>query len=180
MLVDRLDPVPDEVWIAVFAVATLLYGGVLLRRYRGMSTSDGRSRHEVPHFVECLAMLYMFLALPAGHATMVMPAEGSARWPALAFVLALLIFGHAVWTAIALTPLVVEPVPGQNAAPEPADLMPVLDTVHGGGLATAVTRRTEVATVPAAGRWSLRGPYLSEFCEIGMGVVMSYALLLML
>jgi hypothetical protein len=143
------------------------------------STLDNRVRHEVPHFVESCAMLYMFVAIPAGSDQMAMPDEGSARWPALAFGLALLIFGHAVWTAIALTPLVLEPVaqPDDDGR-QLAEITPGLFTVDGGPVATKVARRSEVVRAPV--RWSPGGPYLSEFCEIGMGVVMSYALLLML
>jgi hypothetical protein len=181
MLVDGLDPFPDSFWIAVFAIVTVLYAVVLVRRYRGLSILDDRSRHDVPHFVESLAMLYMYTAIPPGHTEMVMPAEGSARWPAVAFVFALLIFGHAVWTAIALTPLVLEPVVApEGPAPEPAEVAPGLNTVDGGAVATEVSRRSAVATMPMPGRWGLGGPYLSEFCEIAMGVVMSYTLLLLL
>ncbi len=178
MLVDRLDPLPDAFWIAVFAIMAVLYSGVLIRRYRGVSTSDLRSRHNVAHFVETVAMLYMFTAIPTGE--MVMPAEGSARWPALAFALALLIFGQAVWSAIALTPLVLEPVsPQYSPQPEPVEVAPGLNTVDG-GVVTEVARRTEVTTMAVPSGWSLGGPYLSEFCEIAMGVVMAYTLLLLL
>ena len=71
-------------------------------------------RFPVPHLIECVAMLYMLLAVPAlrpapGGAPMAMPgmgpSAGPAGFPALAVVLALFMLGYIVWATDRLTAL---------------------------------------------------------------------------
>jgi hypothetical protein len=110
MLEPRLSPVPDTVWLAVFAAAAAWFSWHAIRS-RGRS-GGRRCAHPAPHAVECGAMVFMLL--PAGRAAHglapAMPAmTGSsaavAGNPALALVLALFMLGYTLWTTDQLAAL---------------------------------------------------------------------------
>jgi hypothetical protein len=118
MLVPRLDPLPDSAWMAVFGIAAGWFGWRAVRaiRARGTGPSGGsRCRFPVPHLIECVAMLYMLLAVHGprpvrGGPAMAMPGMGAgagpaAGFPALALVLALFMAGYLVWTTDRLATL---------------------------------------------------------------------------
>ncbi|HEX9537447.1 MAG TPA: DUF5134 domain-containing protein [Streptosporangiaceae bacterium] len=108
MLVPRLSPLPGSVWEVVFGSAAVWFGWQAIRTRNGSAPGGWRCPHPVPHLVECIAMLYMLLALPgsrpagAGAGTP-MPGMGGSpgaagAFPALAVVLALFMVGYVVWT----------------------------------------------------------------------------------
>jgi hypothetical protein len=109
MLVPQLNPLWNSTgngaWEAVFGVTTAWFGWRLLRTARAPGAHYGVSHaHHGPHLVHSVAMLYMLLAIrtsgssaPAAAAMGGMGTGGTAtRFPVLALVLALALFGYAV------------------------------------------------------------------------------------
>jgi len=113
MLVPRLSPLPGSVWEAIFASAAVWFGWQAIRARGGSAPASWRCPHPVPHLVECVAMLYMLLAVPRSRpagagAGMSMPGMGGSpgatgAFPALAVVLALFMVGYVVWATDQLT-----------------------------------------------------------------------------
>src|SRR6202021_2998264 len=70
MLAPRLSLLPGSAWTAVFAVAGAWFAGQAIRGLRASSDArrrpqpGWRSAHPMPHLVECLAMIYMLVAVP--------------------------------------------------------------------------------------------------------------------
>ena len=97
-------------WEAVFAAAAGWFGWRFVRVRRGAPLSPWRCPQPVPHLVECGAMLYMYLAVPAVAAAAkgapgamgAMSATG-ARFSVLALALALFMFGYVAWVGDRLT-----------------------------------------------------------------------------
>ena len=99
-----------RLWEAVFAAAAGWFGWRFVRVRRGAPLSPWRCPQPVPHLVECGAMLYMYLAVPAVAAAAkgapgamgAMSATG-ARFSVLALALALFMFGYVAWVGDRLT-----------------------------------------------------------------------------
>jgi hypothetical protein len=53
------------VWVAGFGIAAAWFAWRVVQARRAAQQSPWRCPHPLPHLVECGAMLYMFLALPA-------------------------------------------------------------------------------------------------------------------
>src|SRR5215470_12165676 len=68
MLVSGLRTLPSAIWEVVFAAGAAWFGYRMLRARRGAQPSPWRSSHPLPHLVECGAMVFMFLILPASAA----------------------------------------------------------------------------------------------------------------
>ena len=68
MLVSGLRTLPSAIWEVVFAAAAVWFGYRMLQARRGAQPSPWRSSHPLPHLVECAAMVFMFLILPASAA----------------------------------------------------------------------------------------------------------------
>jgi hypothetical protein len=104
MFLPQLHLLPSNAWAVVFGAGAVWFAASAIR-LRSMAARSWQCRFPVPHLVECIAMLYMLLALPAGARTsgMAMPgmaAPGAAAgFPALALVLALFMLGYLLWTA---------------------------------------------------------------------------------
>jgi hypothetical protein len=100
MLVSGLRTLPSTLWEGVFAAGAAWFGYQTLRARQGAAPSPWRCFHTAPHLVECAAMLYMFLALPATvevRSTQAsMGAMPGSRFSFLALVLALLLLGSVV------------------------------------------------------------------------------------
>ena len=75
MLVSGLRTLPSAIWEVVFAAGAAWFGYRMLQARRGAQSSPWRSSHPLPHLVECAAMVFMFLILPAAAAA----ASGTAR-----------------------------------------------------------------------------------------------------
>ncbi len=100
MLVPGLRVLPAGLWEAVFVAGAAWFGGRTLRARRAAASSAWRCPHPAPHVVECAAMLYMFLALPAAGlrapvGAMSASAAGS-RFSFLPLLLALFLLGYVV------------------------------------------------------------------------------------
>ncbi len=112
MLVTGLRFGPAGLWEAVFAAAACWFGWRFMRVRRGLPMSQWRCPQPGPHLVECGAMLYMYLAVPAVAAAAKgaaakggmggMGASG-ARFSVLALVLALFMLGYVVRVSDRLT-----------------------------------------------------------------------------
>ena len=168
MLVSGLRTLPSAIWEVVFAAAAAWFGYRMLRARRGAQPTPWRSSHPLPHLVECAAMVFMFLILPAsaavGAATSGMSVTMTAtesRFSFLTLPLALFLFGYVVWLgdrvtmhapalALATAPAGGSGNPGSPGRPGPEPARPYL------------------------------APRCAAICKITMGITMGYMLILML
>ena len=164
MLVSGLRTLPSAIWEVVFAVAAVWFGYRMLQARRGAQPSPWRSSHPLPHLVECAAMVFMFLILPASAAVegtargMTMTATES-RFSFLTLPLAVYLFGYVVWLGDRVT----------LHAPAPALAVPTGDT------------RPAIGSGPGfAATQSYLAPRCAAICKITMGITMGYMLILML
>lgn len=147
-------------------------------------------RYPVPHLIECIAMLYMLLAVGGAQqgTGMAMPGMGTSPsategFPALAVVLALFMLGYVMWTTDQLASLARARTSTQ--APTGATQQRALVTAPAGGLAATTVGASEAQAAgmprpgPAASQARL-APGLAAFGKIAMGVTMGYMLILML
>jgi hypothetical protein len=172
MLVPRLSWLPDGAWEVVFGVATGWFGWQTLLSLRGcgrgrshgLAGSGVRAAHQAPHLLASGAMLYMFLAVSPGTAGAAGPAmagsavmggqsAGAIRFPLVAFIFAFALLGYVVWVTDRL----------------PA-LAPVSALRQAGGWPEA---DPQPRAVPVS-------PRLAACCEIVMGAVMGYMLIVLL
>ena len=177
MLVSGLrTPLPAGLWEGVFGVGAVWFGAQALRARRGPVTSPWRCLHATPHLVECGAMIYMFLLLPAAvvikngagamGALAVSPA--ASRFSFLALLMAVFLLGYVIWLADrlmlrspAVTPAA-PPLAAQLPVAQPLAAWPlvaqppvasVLATVLSGtptSASTSATPSAAAATAPAA------------------------------
>jgi hypothetical protein len=164
MLVSGLRTLPSAIWEVVFAAAAVWFGYQMLQARRGAQSSPWRSSHPLPHLVECAAMVFMFLILPASAAVegtargMTMTATES-RFSFLTLPLALFLFGYVVWLGDRVT----LHVPALALAAPTGDTRPAI----GSGPGFAATQ-------------SYLAPRCAAICKITMGITMGYMLILML
>ena len=157
MLVSGLRTLPSMIWEVVFAAGTAWFGYRMVQARRGARPSPWRTFHPLPHLVECVAMVFMFLILPAAAATrgMTMTATES-RFSFLTLPLAVFLFGYVVWLGDRVT-------------------------LH----APATALATGSGSGPGAGAGFAATPsFLAPRCaairKITMGITMGYMLILML
>jgi Domain of unknown function (DUF5134) len=193
MLVTGLRFGSAGLWEAVFAAAAGWFGWRFARVRRGAPVSPWRCPQPVPHLVECGAMLYMYLAVPAVAVAAKgasgemggMPATGG-RFSFLALVLALFLLGWAVRVADRLTvrtPAVpaaalASAVPVASGPQESGALMTAIVPAAGG------PETAGAASPGGSAEAGLRRPYLAPrcaaLCKIAMGITMGYTLILLL
>jgi Domain of unknown function (DUF5134) len=191
MLVSGLRaPLPAGLWEGVFGVGAVWFGAQALRARRGPATSPWRCLHATPHLVECIAMVYMFLLLPAAvvarsaigqvGAMAVSPTES--RFSFLALLMAVFLLGYVIWLGDRL----MLRSPALAAQPPPA---PALVTVPSAAATSAVTPATVSAAVTpdachachaAAPAARYLAPRCALLCKAAMGMTMGYMLILML
>jgi Domain of unknown function (DUF5134) len=108
MLEPELGVLPSVVWRVTFAAAAGWFGWRTLRARLGRSQHPMACAWPVPHFIECLAMLYMLgptSSLAAGKpgSRMTMPGMGgsglSGLGPVIPLLLVLSMAGYIIWTA---------------------------------------------------------------------------------
>jgi Domain of unknown function (DUF5134) len=190
MLVPQLDLLPAATWMVAFGTGAAWFGARALRS-RNQSRFSWQCRYPVPHLIECIAMLYMLLAVREARpgAGMAMPGMGTspstpAGFPALAVVLALFMLGYIMWTTDQLASLARAKtgVQGQAGAMQHRALV----TVPAGGQAAATAGAVDTSDatemprpIPAASQ-ALLAPGLAAFGKIAMGITMGYMLILML
>jgi hypothetical protein len=160
MLVSGLRTLPSAIWEVVFAAGAAWFGYHMLRARRGAQPSPWRSSHPLPHLVECAAMVFMFLILPASAAArgITMTATES-RFSFLTLPLALFLFGYVVWLGDRVT----LHAPALALAAPTGDTRPAI----GSGPGFATTQ-------------SYLAPRCAVICKITMGITMGYMLILML
>jgi hypothetical protein len=167
MLVSGLRTLPSAIWEVVFAAAAVWFGYRMLQARRGAQSSPWRSSHPLPHLVECAAMVFMFLILPASAAVegtargMAMTATES-RFSFLTLPLALFLFGYVVWLGDRVTlhaPALALATAPASAGPRPG---------YGSGSPSPEPARPYLA------------PRCAAICKITMGITMGYMLILML
>ena len=166
MLVSGLRTLPSAIWEVVFAAGAAWFGYRMLQARRGAQPSPWRSSHPLPHLVECAAMVFMFLILPAsaavGAATSGMRVTMTAtesRFSFLTLPLALFLFGYVVWLGDRVT----LHVPALAVAAPAGDTRSAI----GSGSGFAATQ-------------SYLAPRCAAICKITMGITMGYMLILML
>jgi hypothetical protein len=102
MFLPQLRLLPSSAWAVVFGAAGTWFAASAIR-VRTTAPCPWKCRFPLPHLVECVAMLYMLLALPARprRPAMAMPGMAgpgaAADFPALALVLALFMLGYLLW-----------------------------------------------------------------------------------
>jgi hypothetical protein len=171
MLLSGLRTLPSTIWEVVFAAGAAWFGYRMLQARRGAQPSPWRSSHPLPHLVECAAMVFMFLILPASAAvkaaaggmsgmSMTMTATES-RFSFLTLPLALYLLGYVVWLGDRVT----------LHAPALALAAPA-SSGYGSGSPTP-------DPTPGPARPFL-APRCTVICKITMGITMGYMLILML
>jgi hypothetical protein len=169
MLVSGLRTLPSAIWEVVFAAAAVWFGYRMLQARRGAQSSPWRSSHPLPHLVECAAMVFMFLILPASAAVegtargMTMTATES-RFSFLTLPLALFLFGYVVWLGDRVT----LHAPALALATAPASAGPRPGYGSGSGSPSPEPAHPYLA------------PRCAAICKITMGITMGYMLILML
>jgi hypothetical protein len=190
MLVPQLALLPRTAWMVVFGTGAAWFG-VRALRSRNHSRSRWQCRYPVPHLIECIAMIYMLLAVRGAQQKtgMAMPGMGTsprapAGFPALAVVLALFMLGYITWTTDQLASLARTrtTTPRQAGAPHHQALV----AVPSGSRAASMVRAADppdTAAMPeqvAPASQALLTPKLAAFGKIAMGITMGYMLILML
>ena len=163
--------------------------------WRCVSTAAGRALgrfrpHHVQHVLGCAAMVYMFAAVTTAaegaSGSGMSGMGGAARFPTLALVFALALFGYVVWTADRLPALarvsaLAAGLPWSRL-PRPCGRACRRSSLAGTAPAAA-GRYDGPAPTGTGATWSAGpplSPRLAACCEIAMGVTMGYALILML
>jgi hypothetical protein len=189
MLVPRLRVFWAGGWEVVFGLATVWFAWLALREYRHRAALGQFRPHHLQHVLGCGAMVYMFAAVTkvAPGSAMSGMGSGAGRFPTLALVLALALFGYVIWTADRLPGIA--PVSALAARVTPA--LAAGPALSGSVNPASLTTPASPAAAgfldggcggSGSGRFSLPplSPRLAACCEIAMGVTMGYALILML
>ncbi len=190
MLVPSLNLLPAATWMVVFGTGAAWFGASAAR-FQSQVRFSWQCRYPVPHLIECIAMLYMLLAVRGARqgADMAMPGMGtspgtSTAFPALAVVLALFMLGYVMWATDQLASL----ARASTTRPRQAGALQheTLVTVPSGGRAASMAGAAnppDTAVRPqqdAAASQALLAPKLAAFGKISMGITMGYMLILML
>ena len=186
MLVARLRILPAATWEVVFAAGAAWFAWQLVKSRRRTAAASWRCLHPAPHLVECVAMLYMFLAAAplTARAAAGMAGLAPSRFSVLALLMALFMVGYVVRVADRLplrTPAlaVASAIPGPMATPNPPDI-----PTPASATAPAIAPATASGPAPAGPVATTARPHLAPrcaaLCKIAMGLTMAYMLVLML
>jgi len=197
ILVPRLVPLPGPAqpggavwagaWSLVFGLATAWFAGRVALSYRATGRLRPAGSHHLPHLIMSGTMVYMLATVapadqPAGT---VMAATGPAvHFPLLALILAQFMVGYVMWTADRL------PTLARVSAWRPAAAVLAPATPGPVPALASSTAGRPVGTVPAA-PWPAGfssptaprpplSPRLASCCNIVMGLVMAYMLIVSL
>jgi Domain of unknown function (DUF5134) len=103
MLVPRLRVFWAGGWEVIFGAATVWFGWLAVREYRHRAALGRFRPHHAQHVLASAAMVYMFAAVTtaatAASGSGMSGLGGGARFPTLALVFAVALFGYVVWTA---------------------------------------------------------------------------------
>ena len=188
MLVPSLNLLPATTWMAVFGTGAAWFGACAARS-RSQARFGWQCRYPVPHLIECIAMLYMLLAVRGARlgTGMAMPGMGtspgtSAAFPALAVVLALFMLGYVMWATDQLASLAraktTTTIPAR--IPEQRALAAVPPGSRAASTAgTADTPHTAATEQQGSASRTLLTPKLAALGKIAMAITMGYMLILM-
>jgi hypothetical protein len=198
MLVPRLRVFWAGGWEVIFGAATVWFAWLAVREHRHRAALGRFRPHHAQHVLASAAMVYMFAAVgtaaTAASGTGMSGMGGGARFPTVALVFAVALFGYVVWTAdrlpamawvsalahapaVAAMPAVAVPVGGPGpAVAGPADGCPE----SADGCPAPADGCSASAGVGSAWSGPPLSPRLAACVEIAMGVTMGYALILML
>jgi hypothetical protein len=188
MLLPQLALLPGPAWMVVFGSGTAWFGACALRS-RPPSGSSWQCRYPVPHLIECIAMLYMLVALRGAQqgTGMAMPGMSTSSsaptvFPALAVVLALFMLGYVMWTTDQLASLAraSTPAAGLARSPQPRALAAVPAGGRPDGTAARPGAGGSLDQAPPPARPVLLAPRLAACGKIAMAITMGYMLILML
>jgi hypothetical protein len=143
MLASSLTTLPNDAWVAVFAVLAVWFGYRVVRDYQASGARALAVGHCAPHLVHSAAMVYMFAAQAApaaGGGMGGMTGMSTLHVPTLAFLFAFILIGYTIWDLDQLSSL----RPGLAAAVA-RGTSPALVSASAGAVGTTV------ASEPAAG-----------------------------
>jgi Domain of unknown function (DUF5134) len=193
-------------WAIVFGALAVWFGWRISRFYRSAGRLTPASAHHLPHLVMSGAMVYMLVAVSrpaagggtAGAMGMGAGAGSGIRFPLLAIVLAQFMAGYVMWAADRLPALAPVrawrpgPVLLAAASPEPSPVIQpagatapspappwAISSPADPQLADPQPARRPPVPVQRPGHPPL-SPRLAACCNIAMGVVMGYMLVIML
>ena len=189
MLVPQLNLLPATAWMVVFGTGAAWFGACAIRS-RSQARFSWQCRYPVPHLIECVAMLYMLLAVRGAQQGpgMAMPGMGTspgtpAGFPALAASPGPV---HARLHHVDHRPAGF-PGPGQDHHSQPARprssgrWSPSQSAGRPTSMASAGhTRHRRMPRQDATASQALLAPKLAAFGKIAMGITMGYMLILML
>jgi hypothetical protein len=193
-------------WAIVFGAFAVWFGWRISRFYRAAGRLTPASAHHLPHLVMSGAMVYMLVAVTrpamgggtAGAVGMGAGAASGIRFPLLAIILAQFMAGYVMWAADRLPALApvrawrpgLVPVPAATPAPSPV-VQPAAAAGPSPALPPAITssadlqpaypQPAEPSPLPAQRPdHPPLSPRLAACCNIAMGIVMGYMLVIML
>jgi hypothetical protein len=204
MFVPGLSILPVAAWETVFAAGALWFGWRVsqgrrggraghsgLNRYRGLARYRGLvgcyCRYPVPHFVDCVAMMYMLWAVgglrsaSAASGGAMAGAMSGVRLPVLGLGLALCICAYVVWLADRAPLLASVPAPAAGSLPtgSPRAGSAARSSFAGASLEDHSLAGSSLAggsaPAPLAER-ALLAPRTATCCKIAMGVAMGVML----
>ena len=182
-------------WGLVFGVATVWFAARIALSYRATGRLRPVGSHHLPHLIMSGTMVYMLAAVarPAqlSGAGMAAAAGPTVHFPLLALILAQVMVGYVMWTADRLPALARvrawRPAPAALAAATP-DPVAALASHRPGGLAStpladpSLADPSPASPSPAVASGAAVSPPLSlrlaSCCNIAMGLVMSYMLII--
>ena len=201
-LASSLTTLPNDAWIAVFAVLTAWLGYRVTRDYRANGARALAVGHCAPHLAHSAAMVYMFAAITApvagggGMGGMGgMSGMSALRVPTLAFLFALTLAGYTIWDLDQLSSLWRGLAPAVAGAPSPVPsgaptgalgASAVIGAVAGPGADYGLPDSPSGTghggtTGSGSGATSvLDSPGIVVGCRIAMGVTMALMLILMI
>ncbi|HTT50144.1 MAG TPA: DUF5134 domain-containing protein [Streptosporangiaceae bacterium] len=187
----------DGTWGLVFGAATVWFTARVARSYRATGRLRPAGSHHLPHLIMSMTMVYMLATVPRpaqpGGPAMDGSAGPAVHFPVLALILAQFMVAYVMWTADrlpALAPVrawrpapaavpalaLASPAAASPARASPAAASPATGS-HGGASPAgsgASPARPQPASRPPL---SLR---LASCCNIVMGLVMAYMLIVSL
>jgi uncharacterized protein DUF5134 len=199
MLASSLTTLPNNAWVAVFAVLIVWFGYRVVRDYQASGARALAVGHCAPHLVHSAAMVYMFAALaaPAAGGGMGGMSGGMSTLhvPTLAFLFAFILIGYTIWDLDQLSSLRRGVAMAAVFAATPA-LAGASAGAVGTGAAAQFGAGAAAADSPAGPGGSARGgtagsgrswlmaaldaPGIVVGCRITMGVTMALMLFLMI
>jgi Domain of unknown function (DUF5134) len=179
-------------WSLVFGVATVWFAARIALSYRATGRLRPAGSHHLPHLIMSGTMVYMLavVARPAelSGAGAAAAAGPAVHFPLLALILAQFMVGYVMWSADRLPALARvrawRPAPAVLAAATPDPVAALASYPAGGPASTPLASPSPTSPSPASASQAAVSPPLSlrlaSCCNIVMGLVMGYMLIISL